>query len=139
LGLFGKGGDGSNYAGHNDFPGSDIFDYSLEDEDIITGPFVQPQRHFLDLNVSDQDIQRAIEQCDWEQFSRAMHRGQDYFAHFKQGFRWDRSSFLFWKWKVGHLLAGAKPDNNIEAWMAAQDWTVPNLKLYKEKCFCDGR
>ena len=134
TGLFGTGGPGSPYPGHTDFPGQGRFDYDLEDQGD-TSPYKQPDRHFRDLPQSEADVASAIANCDSNDFQRAMHRGQDYFSHYRNGYRW--APFQTWKsLGFGHLFAGHTPDQNVNAWNDARDWSEGQLNRWSENCDC---
>jgi hypothetical protein len=134
LGLFGDGGPGAKYKGHSDFSGSDIFDYTAEDKGR-TGPFRQPERHFRPLDVSEKDVAAAIEAGDKKAFQGAMHRGQDYFSHYSKGYRWKPFRHLK-NLGFGHMFAGTKPDEDMQAWNQAEEWTKKWLKKWKKKSGC---
>jgi hypothetical protein len=111
LGLFGPGDGipddwGRKYPGHGDF--SNItpcpFDFNLEDTDPKTQPFPRdiidlilgnwdPSLHFRDLDKSENDVNKAMSECNADAFQRAMHRFQDYFVHKGKGYDWDPSWF----------------------------------------------
>jgi RHS repeat-associated protein len=138
YGLFGAGGTGTTPFGHGDFPGSDYFDYNLEDNDPATGPFNDPERHFRDLSRSEADVNMAIAFCDKEAFERAMHRAQDYFSHYRHGYRYDPFS-----WNrclgFGHLCPLINPtgaDKNVDDWIDAARWTQEKLDSWKKMCGC---
>ena len=136
LGLFGFGGPGAKYKGHADFSGYDVnfFDFNLEDEDWRTSPWPwgKPKNHFMPLNASERDAKAAIEAGDNIEFARAMHRGQDYFSHYSKGYRW--KPFRAWKsLGFGHGFAGTKPDQDINAWNKAEEWTKKWLSKWHEK------
>lgn len=134
--MFGFGGPGAKYKGHADFSGYDVnfFDFNLEDEDWRTSPWPwgKPKNHFMPLNASERDAKAAIEAGDNIEFARAMHRGQDYFSHYSKGYRW--KPFRAWKsLGFGHGFAGTKPDQDINAWNKAEEWTKKWLSKWHEK------
>jgi hypothetical protein len=137
LGLFddGRSATGSGPSGHSDFYGSGYFDFTSEDHGA-TSPYNQPERHFRDLSASESDVAAAIATCNKDAFERAMHRGQDYFSHYKKGYRWDpgNSNLRCNGW--GHACKGGVPDNDSAAWWEANAWTRRWVKEYEKKCLC---
>lgn len=138
LGYFKAGGPKASFPGHSDFSGGNYFNYNLEDTDPRTKPITgDSERHFRDLPISERDVANAINSCDEDAFQRAMHRGQDYFSHYRKGFRWQPG-----RWTkglgLGHLfpIIGPSPDNDREAWKAAEKWTQYHLNKWNEKCGC---
>ena len=139
-GLFGPGGPGTQHPGHGDFPGSDLFNYNLED----TGPtkpvpFIgDPERHFRDLPISNRDVAAAVNSCDKEGFERAAHRGQDFFSHYSKGYRWRP-----FRWRkslgIGHIFPLINinlPDQDRGAWKKASEWTMQRLNEWNNNCGC---
>ncbi|MBX7255267.1 MAG: hypothetical protein K1Y02_02805, partial [Candidatus Hydrogenedentes bacterium] len=72
--------------------------YNELDECFSTSPWVQPWLHFRELNEIEKDLNKAIRDCDYKKFKRFMHEGQDYFSHYKNGYRW---------WLLGHVPQSA--------------------------------
>ncbi len=136
LGLFGAGGPSATFRGHVDFTGSELFDYNLEDVDPKTSPTEAPERHFRDLGASDSDVAAAIVKCCIESFSRAMHRGQDFFSHYDKGYRWKPGDATLKCRGYGHIC-NSKADEDPVAWYFAERWSEGNVK--KWKCACGGR
>ena len=138
FGLFGPGGPDSKFLGHGDFSGHNEFDYNREDNDPATRPAPisgDPKRHFRELSQSEADASAAIAACDRDAFQRAMHRGQDYFSHYRKGYRWKPVGC----WKnlgFGHAFDGSAPDIDIEAWSFAETWTRIWLMRWNDKCRC---
>jgi RHS repeat-associated protein len=138
YGLFGPGGFGTQYLGHKDFYGSNMFDYYLEDRELSTSPIPilgDPERHFRDLSISESQIQAAVNTCTKEDFQSAAHRGQDFFSHYDKGYRWDP----FGQWNnlgLGHAFAGSTPDNDVYAWKRANTWTLKWLNEWINRCAC---
>jgi RHS repeat-associated protein len=131
-GLFGCR---EKYAGHDDFKGSDIFDYCAEDDDPATSPYQCPERHFRPLEDSERDVAAAINSCNKNDFERSMHRGQDFFSHYQAGYRW--KPFRWWKnMGFGHGFDGTEPDHNEVAWKQAEQWTKGHLKEWIDRCSC---
>jgi hypothetical protein len=138
LGLFGDGGPGSKYPGHKDFPGSPPFDWTKEDHGA-SGP-VYPcstWRHFRDIKKSKPDVEDALERCDKDDFERHMHQLQDYFAHYQQGYRW-------WTIPPGHVCdclpdSPTNPDNNVDQWKIAANWTRMYVDRWNMHCKQDKR
>ncbi len=123
------------YFGHGDFPGGDRFDYTLEDNDPLTSPFYDPERHFRPLWMSIRDARSAVTRCDKEAFSRAMHRGQDYFSHYRPGFRWDPPG------KLGHIFDGNADNPSVHwgAYMDAWKWSQAWVDEWDRHCSCEGK
>jgi hypothetical protein len=63
------------------------FDYTKEDHDRLTNPFVAPWRHFRSLDESEKDLADACKTCTQWRFERAAHQMQDFFSHYGQGYR----------------------------------------------------
>jgi RHS repeat-associated protein len=147
FGLFDDGrrnywpieGNPSPPLGHDDFTGGNYFNYSLEDRGS-TSPWRNPERHFRDLSVSEADVDMAIATCNKEAFERAMHRGQDYFSHYKKGYRWnpgnrgpDKASRCN---GYGHACDGTNPDEDEAAWKEAEAWSKSMVDKWNVKCGC---
>ena len=99
CGLFGMGlNEGGDFWGHSDFTGGGRFDFNKEDRGL-TGPGIQPWRHFRDIKDIEKDLTSAILDSDRDTFERYMHQGQDYFVHYEKGFRW----YPQWDYGLGHL------------------------------------
>lgn len=106
--------------GHSDFAGSDRFDFTSEDKGS-TAPIPilgDPERHFRSWQESYIDVQIAVDKGDKDEFSRAMHRFQDFYFHYAKGYRWDPSKFEF-----GHapdvVFFNNDPDSDTQAWQRA--------------------
>lgn len=114
--------------GHSDFMGGDEFDFSQEDKGL-TAPWFQPWRHFRPEIDSVNDVREAMKKCpcDKEMFERAMHRGQDSFAH--RGYLWAPLRLKF-----GHLFAETDPDADQSRWYEAKLWTIPFVREWHAKC-----
>ncbi len=125
--------------GHSDFCGGDIFDYTAEDYGK-TGPYRDPKRHFRPYQYSAEDAFAAIDACDADAFQRALHRLQDHFSHYGQGYDWPNT--------LGHVLssavcpvtfglAGDNPDDankhDLE-WENANELTVYMVTEWKKNC-----
>jgi len=128
LGLFGDGiNAGGDYLGHSDFVGHDLFlNYLVEDHDPLSSPYLQPWRHFRDLPEVERDLANDLAMCNKYGFGRRMHQGQDYFSHYRRGYRAP----------IGHLFDGHAPDHNDFAWDQANAWSDDWVKKWKEKCEC---
>jgi RHS repeat-associated protein len=155
MGLFDEGNAaGGNHQGHSDFTGGGAFDYNKQDTDPKTEPIKHPKSHFLDLPEAQGFIDSGLNRCDKDAFERAMHMGQDYFVHYKKGFRW---------WKGGHARPGFTPgptyrlpgvpgtygeiqipipdnghrfDNDPVAWILAEQWSANQMSKWYSKCSC---
>lgn len=114
--------------GHSDFTGGSRFDFTLEDK-WFTGPLIQPARHFQPLERSETEVDLAICMCDKNAFQRAMHRGQDYYAHVAQGYEWTPRRLKF-----GHAFADENPDEKESFWDQAEDWTKPRVSKFCSRC-----
>jgi RHS repeat-associated protein len=150
FGLWEKGNGGIGGTGlgggHGNFPGGNDLNYPLEDEGP-TGPISAPERHFRPLAQSEADARTAISKCNRDAFQRALHRGQDYFSHYRPGYRWNPGGGQighvvivrspFWNWPIE--LPGSDPDGAVQHWddyQAAADWTRKMLDEWNEHC-CD--
>ncbi len=133
TGLFGPGDE--EFLGHGDFTGGKYFDYNREDTGI-TSPYHLPERHFRDLWQSEEDISSAIASCRKEAFERAMHRGQDYFTHYKKGYRWKPGDRKVPCFGYGHICIGTLPDEDDIAWGKAESWTKKWVKKWDNNCKC---
>lgn len=71
-----------------------------------------------------------------------MHKGQDYFSHFKKDYRWAPFDFDEKDWGLGHApdsVVGINPDNDPVAWGDAKEWTLKELKKWHDNCVkCGG-
>jgi hypothetical protein len=154
-GLFNEGvAAGGDTLGHGDFDGSinnrGPFNYNRQDTDPNTEPFTHPSSHFRDQTDVEGDLPAAVSACSVDAFQRLMHQGQDYFVHFKKGFRW---------WSGGHVRPGIIPwfnyspmpyvnipipqiepghrfDDDPAAWNDANDWTKSWLENWASNCGC---
>jgi len=135
LGLWAEGHYGfakkGEFKGHSDFYGFEFFDYNLEDRDPATTPMDPvngaPANHFQDLWQSAQQVRRAIDECDKEEFGRALHRLQDFWSHYNKGYRWNPA-----KGQYGHAIdsvRGRSPDEDNVEWLRAENTT----RLYVQK------
>jgi len=131
MGLFGAGDE--EFLGHGNFTGSEFFDYNREDTGV-TSPYRDPERHFRDLSQSEEDVSNAIASCRKEAFERAMHRGQDYFTHYKKGYRWKPGDKKLPCFGYGHTCIGTLPDEDNVAWAAAESWTKKWVKKWLDNC-----
>lgn len=143
FGHFGAGfSGGGRYWGHGDMPGSGYFDYNKEDNDISTCPWPivgSPGNHFQSYNDSAGQVQNAINSCSAPDFQRAMHRLQDSFSHYGQGYRWQPFNVTLPCWGFGHGCVGTLPDQNEDAFWAAfddaQKWmTKWHVNCCQNKC-----
>lgn len=129
--------------GHSDLPnvedpsnpGHNAFDWTAEDHGW-SNPFnpFSTWRHFQPLSASENDLQSAIDKCDRDAFERAMHRMEDYYSHYRPGYRW---------YTGGHAYAGTEPDDSNkhsgaydEAGTKTQDWLNRFLANCKQ---CNGK
>lgn len=92
LGLWNDGNYGDlnkndRTRGHSDFYGHERFDYTKADSTYNPLLPVFTFMHFRPINVSENNIKRAIKTCNVELFEMEMHFMQDFFAHYGQGFR----------------------------------------------------
>ncbi len=65
----------------------------------------------------------AIEEGDNVAFTGAMHRGQEYFSHYSKGYRWKPLRALDKIWVLAIFSTERKPDQDINAWKKAEQWT----------------
>lgn len=117
----------SEFNGHSQFPNNGtecLFDYTKEDHGW-TNPVLMPRRHFQDLPESLGKIKSAISVCDADAFESAMHQAQDYYTHFKKGYRW---------WKGGHIFDGTAPDEDNKAWDDAKELTLEYVLKWTSNC-----
>ncbi|PIV29754.1 MAG: hypothetical protein COS35_10455 [Zetaproteobacteria bacterium CG02_land_8_20_14_3_00_50_9] len=138
LGLFDDGRNNLgvfNPLGHSDFYGGDRFDYVKEDYGLTSpftlNPFIL-QLHFRNVDDVEKDLAYAVKYCSKDYFERLMHQGQDYFSHYRNGYRW---------YTAGHLFAGHTPDRGFKAqlidWFDAQRWTMGWVEQWdKNNCDC---
>ncbi|MBI5604530.1 MAG: hypothetical protein HY879_14380 [Deltaproteobacteria bacterium] len=136
MGLFGAGlNAGEKFLGHSDFVGNDRFDWNKEDYDWMTSPFnpFSTWRHFRDLYHVLPEIESAVISCDKNKFERLMHQAQDYYSHFRAGYRahGTKNHPL-----VGHILDGTRPDKNAIAWEDANNFTINMIKKWDNNCKC---
>jgi hypothetical protein len=110
--------------GHGDFPFGDRFNWRKEDYGLHA-PFPDPWAHFQDLWQSQQQVADAIRRGDLDAFERAVHRGQDYWSHYREGYRAPE----------GHILAPHSPDDTTRlapllGWLQAADWTRDQVQAW---------
>ncbi len=112
--------------GHSDFTGSDMFDYTLEDKSYETKPENPSStwRHFRKLSDVERDLQSDLDECNKDNFQRHMHQGQDYFVHYKKG------------WRKAHPPG---VDNDPGAWKEAEEWTNRWVPKWKGKKCCEKK
>jgi hypothetical protein len=156
LGWFGDGDD--IWKGHGQFstpngiPSSKDpdFDYTAEDhgknhpypenKDQLTNGEYNPAAHFQDMDRSEGQVKGAIEKCDREAFSRAMHRLQDYYSHYKKGYRWRPGDTSLPSWGYGHALDGTEPDMDNKAWAEAEKKTREWDDKWNQHCIkCEDK
>ena len=151
LGFWGNGSGGDENAaykdrGHSDFAGQGTFDYTAEDEGW-THPWLpfSTWRHFRDLPEIENELLDAVKECDKEKYESRAHQMQDYFSHYKQGFR---SPFFLFSLSIplwflsGHVWLnlipwGKTPDNPEdyrEDYEAAKERTQAWLDLWLKCC-----
>jgi RHS repeat-associated protein len=151
------------FNGHGDFANLEEcpFDFEKEDDDPLSSPVLSPANHFQPLDPGEDgstndatrpQIESAIKNCDADAFQRAMHRGQDYFSHFRKGYRWDPTrvgDMKLWfpkdnRW--GHLWeildsSLPNPDHDNSAWDLANIFTFKELGKWNDACCrecCNG-
>lgn len=143
LGLFGDGQsagperDPNGPLGHSDFYGQKEFglDYTKEDHGW-SSPFnpASSGRHFQPLEQSEGEANAAIKSCNQDAFERAMHRVQDFYSHYNKGYRWDPFNSSLKCRGFGHACDGTKPDNDPEAWAAANEKTKDLVGKWRSCC-----
>ena len=156
LGLFEDGFNGKakpgQFKGHSDFCGGDRFNWTKEDHGFFSSPYnpiTGTQRHFQDPGTSLSQVWDAIASCDKDAFEHSMHRLQDNWAHYRNGFRYDpvrvAGAVLTGdpvviigesSWNLGHLFAGPWPDQNNDAWQQANNATCQMVKSWDQNCGC---
>jgi hypothetical protein len=136
--LFGAGwNDGGDFLGHSDFAGNDRFNWNSEDNSWWSSPMnpFSTWRHFRNLSDVLPELEVAIESCNEGKFERLMHQAQDFYSHYRAGYR----EYGTGKHPAtGHLLHGNRPDKNLEAWIDANHFTKKMLKKWDAKCSCKG-
>ncbi len=126
--------------GHKDFTNNGTrcpFDYTKEDKDWKSRP-VTPWgiwRHFRSLEDVEKSLNELLvkmgneKKCYPDKFERLMHQLQDYYAHYKPGWRW---------WTLGHLFGGHEPDlgkaAQEERWPEAERATKEWINKWNEHC-----
>ena len=126
--------------GHKDFTNNGTrcpFDYTKEDKDWKTRPETLwgIWRHFRSLEDVEKSLNELLvkmgneKKCDPDKFERLMHQLQDYYAHYKPGWRW---------WTLGHLFGGHEPDlgkaAQEERWPEAERATKEWVNKWNEHC-----
>ena len=126
--------------GHKDFTNNGTrcpFDYTKEDKDWKSRPETPwgIWRHFRSLEDVEKSLNELLvkmgneKKCDPDKFERLMHQLQDYYAHYKPGWRW---------WTLGHLFGGHEPDLGKTAqekrWPEAERATKKWIKKWNEHC-----
>ncbi len=126
--------------GHKDFTNNGTrcpFDYTKEDKDWKTRPETLwgIWRHFRSLEDVEKSLNELLvkmgneKKCDPDKFERLMHQLQDYYAHYKPGWRW---------WTLGHLFGGHEPDlgkaAQEERWPEAERATKGWVNKWNEHC-----
>lgn len=127
--------------GHSDFPEYAEFDYVKQDTGW-TCPLWNPASHFQPMEDTENELKRIYTTCNKNRFERAMHKGQDFFSHYENFYRWDPFNFKEKDWGFGHgpdSVIGINPDADVEAWARANDWTALQLIEWHKNCVqCGG-
>ncbi len=142
FGLFGEGlRAGGDYPGHSDFYGNDLFWYNAEDVDPRTSPWNYrgggTARHFRNITDVERNLIDAINAGNINCMQRLLHQGQDYFTHYSKGFRAEgkiviNNFGIIFIDLPGHLEAGNEPDQDYEAWIRANAWTMYWVNIWLE-------
>ena len=136
-GLFGEGlAEGGRSLGHGDLPGAHRFDFNREDRDWRTSPYNPGSicHHFRPLAEIELLLESAVANCDKDRFERLMHQAQDFFSHYRAGYRCYPT---FGNRIPGHLRSA--PDTSANAWMEAYDHTKEMVKRWDARCNCPRR
>ena len=150
--------DGTYMPGHNDFPGSEEFDYAEEDRGWSHpwNPF-STWRHFRDLKSRPEesnqglmkwfphrgveaDMADAVSDCDKSAFQKYAHQGQDWFSHRKGlGYSGNELDDYSSSARDEHIGRGHEPDNTTQPgprqrWEEAKQWTQEWLNRWCANC-----
>lgn len=90
--------------------------------------------HFRWLPSVEKDLWDDLKTCSKNRFERHMHQGQDYFSHYRWGYR--VVSFYDLQIDFGHARDGEKPDHFIQDWRDANKWTKSWVNAWQDKCAC---
>ena len=103
------------------------FDYTEEDHRLGSSPYLPwgIWKHFRSREELEDDLKKAISECNPTAFQRLMHQYQDTRTHYDKGYRW---------WTLGHAKDGTEPDKDDKAWEAAEKDTVVFVKQWTESC-----
>ena len=120
----------TEFKGHSQFANNGTkcpFDYTEEDHRIGSSPYLPwgIWKHFRSRESLEEDLKKAISECNPTAFQRLMHQYQDTRTHYDKGYRW---------WTLGHAMAGTKPDEDDEAWDKAEADTVEFVKQWTDSC-----
>ena len=96
------GAKSTDWRGHSDMGQLPGMDYAKEDFDE-NGPFKKPGLHFMNLVEVEPMLLEAVKSCNKDSFESNMHRMQDFFSHYSQGYRWPET--------FGHFFQSSYPDN----------------------------
>ena len=84
--------------------------------------------HFRDLDAVEAELRAFVPVCDAWRFLRLMHMGQDYFSHYRQGYRWP----------LGHIWT-TDPDNGLlhrKELRMMRTWTKRWEQKWIARCGC---
>jgi hypothetical protein len=122
-----------------------LFKMLMKPHTPLTSPYnpFATGNHFQRKQKSEEQLAEAVEECDEAKFQSRMHRLQDYWTHYRKGFRWGpirhrRAPGGGW----GHVFNGGWPDRDNRAFELAQAATSKWLKEWLQKCCtckCDWR
>lgn len=113
------------------------FDYTREDHQLGRMPYPiigNPKGHFQPLEESERQLDQALEKCDKKGFESAMHRMQDYYTHWKKGYRRDPGNPNWPCNGWGHACADPDPDRDAGAWAEAERKTDEWVQKWLRKC-----
>ena len=96
------GAESTDWRGHSDMGQLPGMDYAKEDFGE-NGPFKKPGLHFMNLVEVEPMLLEAVKSCNKDSFESNMHRMQDFFSHYSQGYRWPET--------LGHIFRSSYPDN----------------------------
>ena len=96
------GAESTDWRGHSDMGQLPGMDYAKEDFGE-NGPFKKTGLHFMNLVEVEPMLLEAVKSCNKDSFESNMHRMQDFFSHYSQGYRWPET--------FGHFFQSSYPDN----------------------------
>ena len=95
------------------------------DDNFLTGPFNVfggTQLHFMSPEKAKRVIIQSIQTNNLKDFGKSLHKLQDTYSHYKQGYRW---------YSGGHIKYGHNPDTSYVN-TNTQDMTYESLNYLKQ-------